>query len=437
MGGADKFNLDLIKWLTRQGYQFITCNTLPAENKWLPLFEPWVQTHINLPQQFSLPEQPQALVDIIRTRQIEVLLISNSYLGYLLLPLIRSHFPGLAIVDYLHMEEERWQNGGFPALAVEYQPWLDLTVVSTRHLKNWMIKRGGNPQKIEVCYTNIDPQEWNPSAYDINRLRADVDIEPDMPVLLYSGRIVSQKCPRIFAEVLRQLVGRKNLSFRCIVAGDGEDLPQLKRLTQQFNLTSYIHYLGEVSQERMKELHAMADIFFLPSQNEGLSLALFEAMSMSSVPVVADVGGQKELVTPECGYIVPQTDNEIEQYVTCLTYLIESAEPRRAMAAACRERIVTHFNLDTMGQTMHTLLQKTYLAAPTADRPGVSPEIGQLTTARAIDYLALENDFMKAGDYVAQIPDFTRADVVARRLPVRFLIGGLCLKILHKLGIKD
>jgi len=106
------------------------------------------------------------------------------------------------------------------------------------------------------------------------------------------------------------------------------------------------------------QLHNAADIFLLPSLIEGIALALFEAMALESVPVVSDVGGQRELVAPDCGHLIPVGDpaTEISRYVAELKYLLEHPEKRRAMGAAGRARVREHFRLDQMTDTFITAM---------------------------------------------------------------------------------
>ena len=302
LGGADKFNLDLVTLLSQREYRVTICTTAPSDNRWSHLFEAVAEKIIVLPRTVPLEEQPQTILDLIEAEQFKVVLISNSYLGYLLLPLIRAYFPELTIVDYNHMEELRWQHGGYPRLAVEYQELLDLNIVSSQHLKHWLIEQGGQAEQIEVCYTNIDPISWDPTRIDRASLCRDLKLAENRPLILYAGRIVNQKRPQLFAEVIRRLAQVEKLDFVCLVAGEGENLPALKGLVRHHQLDPQVHFLGAVPLEQMKGLHSIADIFFLPSQNEGLSLALFETMAMETVSVAADVGGQRELVAADCGY---------------------------------------------------------------------------------------------------------------------------------------
>jgi hypothetical protein len=104
---------------------------------------------------------------------------------------------------------------------------------------------------------------------------------------------------------------------------------------------------------------AASDIFFLPSKMEGISLAIYEAMSMGVVPVGADVGGQRELVTPDCGVLVERGSHrdEVMAYSGVLESLLRSPERSRSLGKAARDRVSTHFRLDQMGERMDHLLK--------------------------------------------------------------------------------
>ena len=66
----------------------------------------------NLPNFLSPNDYPEFIDYFIKSREIDILFASNSTEGYYLLPWIRKNFPHLAIVDYVHMEEWYWRNGG-------------------------------------------------------------------------------------------------------------------------------------------------------------------------------------------------------------------------------------------------------------------------------------------------------------------------------------
>lgn len=387
MGGADKFNLDAVFLLKERGYEITIATTLPTQYTWFRRFARLTPDIFILPHFLRLNDYPLFLHYLIRSRNADLVLISNSELGYKFLPYLRSRCPETTFVDYCHMEEEYWHNGGHPRSAVAYQEALDLNIVSSEHLKDWMISRGADPSRIETCYTNIDPELYSPNSSVRSSVRAELHIPDDMPVLLYAGRLCEQKQPKVFAPVMRELRERK-LDFTCVVAGDGPDERWLRRYLRRHRLRSHVRMLGAVKHERMQELLAASDIFFLPSKMEGISLAIFEAMAMGVVPVGADVGGQRELVTPECGVLVARSshEEEVKVYADVLGTLIKSPEQRKALGIAARERVSTNFRLERMGERMVQLLKQAQEAHRARSTVAVNPGLGMEHAVQSVEY---------------------------------------------------
>jgi hypothetical protein len=110
----------------------------------------------------------------------------------------------------------------------------------------------------------------------------------------------------------------------------------------------------------MPAIMAASDIFFLPSQNEGISQAVYEAMACGLVVVSSNVGGQAEVVSPDCGVLVsPEVDsNATGIYADTLHDLMHDAPRRQRMSQASRERILESFTLQQMGDCVQTNLRR-------------------------------------------------------------------------------
>jgi glycosyltransferase involved in cell wall biosynthesis/Tfp pilus assembly protein PilF len=368
LGGADKFNLDLIRQLQRQhGYEITVVATRRSPNPWLHEFESLTPDVFILPNFLQPFDFPLFLRYLITSRQPDVACISNSMLGYQLLPCLRTAFPKLPFVDYLHMEQEEWMAGGYPRYSLHQRHQLARTAVSSQHLKSWMSKRGADGQRIDVCSTNIDSELWRRERFNPKDIARKWNLDLTAPLVLYAGRICEQKQPRIFAQVVKRVV-RQDPSVTFLVAGDGPDLPWLMEFSKKEALPQ-LRFLGAVANEEIAELLAVADIFFLPSQWEGISLALFEAMAMGVVPVSAVVGGQAELVTPDTGILVQRGANEVPDYTNALLRLLRSPEQRRRLATAARDRVVRLFPIRDLGRRLH----ESFIAAQ-AEMSGRSEE---------------------------------------------------------------
>ncbi len=390
LGGADKFNLDVVKQFCARDWDITVATTLPGDQGWFHEFEQYTEEIFVLERFLRLIDYPRFLRYLIASRQIDTVLISHSELGYLLLPYLRTHFPDVTFVDYCHIEEEDWKNGGYPRLAVEYQHALDLNIVSSEHLRNWMVARGADRDRIKVCYTNIDASEWQPDARQRQAVRDELQLDESTPAILYTGRICAQKQPRVFANAMRELRDL-GASFVAFVAGDGPDFDWLRGFVDKHDLTAQVRLLGSVPNERIKQLMTAADILFLPSKWEGIALTVYEAMSCGLPIVGADVGGQRELVTPECGVLTARTDEttEAHQYALLLNDLVRDAHRQRTMGRNGRERIESHFQLSRMGERMCELLR--LARNMNAGEPRHIPDVGlgRACAAQAIEYVRL------------------------------------------------
>ncbi len=118
VGGADKFNLDLVRMLSSRGYEFTIVTTVQSFHPWLHQFAEVTPDIFHLPSFLQYADYPRFLDYLITSRQIDAVLISNSELSYSLVPYLRELHPNLAILDYTHVEEENWKNGGYPWISV-------------------------------------------------------------------------------------------------------------------------------------------------------------------------------------------------------------------------------------------------------------------------------------------------------------------------------
>jgi len=392
IGGACKFILDIAGQLKAQGYRVTVATTIfSSQNP-----NPWLDELLRIvPDVFVLShsrpvELPRLIVHLARTRRCGRIVLSHSMVAYQLLPWLRLELPDVAFLDYTHIEyETEWPDGGYALRSVNNQSLLDLSMVSSHHLREWMIDRGADAGAVRVCHTNIDTEKWAPSPDIRARVRYELGVDSKTALILYPCRLAAQKRPELLCNIVATLRRATKAPFVVAVAGDGPLMAPLKKFVEKERLEHHVRLFGAVSLERVAQLHNAADIFLLPSLIEGIALALFEAMALESVPVVADVGGQRELVTPDCGDLIPTGNitRELTDYVSALKLLLENPGQRRQMATACRSRVTDHFRIGQMTVNFISALEEAGLrhAARPAQLP--SPAACREVATLAIDHI--------------------------------------------------
>jgi glycosyltransferase involved in cell wall biosynthesis len=386
-GGADKCNIDLISQLRQRGWEVTVVASLASPQEWEPRFTALTSDVFVLPNFLNPAHGPDFVSYLIASRNPDVVLLSHSEFAYMLLPFLRREFPALPVLDLNHIEEMGWRNGGYPRMSVGTGHLLDRQLVISDHLGNWMVGEGADPSRIDVCYLNVDERLWRPDATVRAASRAKYDIGHDTPLIVFAGRICPQKQPHILAKVLNALAAR-GLEFIALVAGDGEDMPSLRRAVSRGAAARRVRLLGMTANDEVRRLMQAADVFFLPSEWEGIALGIYEAMSCGLAIVGADVGGQRELVTKECGILLARGSviEETARYTEALASLVADPARMRSMGLASRERIERHFRLDQMGDCFAKVLTDAVDRGPA----GAKPEDREASEARerSVQFLA-------------------------------------------------
>lgn len=353
-GGADKFTIDLASQLRERGWEITLVTTLAGDNSWLPRIARLTPDVFALPDLVAPTDYPRFLRYLIESRRPDVILISNSLFAYSALPYLRRVADRTPIVDYCHSVVEGWLDGGYPKLSVERQECLDLQITSSTALKKWMVGRGGDPTRIEVCYIGTaHATRTRPLT------RAELSLPEGEAIILYPCRITHEKQPAVFAKTILEL-HRQNHRLHALVVGDGPYLEWLRTFVRRHALHDKVSFMGYQPNQRVRELMSVADCVFLPSKFEGISAVFYEAMAEGVAVVGADVGGQRELVPPECGVLVSPGSQaeEVHRYTDVLARLIEDPDARQKLGEAARARISVLFTLERMGTRIDALLAR-------------------------------------------------------------------------------
>lgn len=133
--------------------------------------------------------------------------------------------------------------------------------------------------------------------------RQQLDLAPHHRVVGFLGRLAPQKRLRdlIWAfQLLHQIVDHARL----VLIGDGTQRQELERLAERFGCRSLVHFAGHRSDAA--QLLSAFDAFALPSEFEGMSNSLMEAMSAGLPCVASDIPANRELITAgETGRLFP------------------------------------------------------------------------------------------------------------------------------------
>ncbi len=363
MGGADKFNLDFIKTIDKSKFDISIFTTVCSENDWQQKFECYTDKIFNLPDFLDPAHYMDFISYYIKAKSVDVLMVTNSYTGYYMLPWLRKNFPHLCIIDYVHMEEWYWKAGGYARISGMMGGFLDKTYVCNSVTRDVMIEKfGRNADSVKTMYIGVDADEFCRDKVDAGYLYNKYHISSDKNIILFPCRIHPQKRPFMMLDIA-QKVYEKNNSTVFVVVGDGEQLGDLKKAIQQRKLNDVVICIGRT--DKMKECYRDARLTLICSLKEGLALTAYESCAMGVPVISSDVGGQKDLIDSTVGRLIKTEQveetaldsrdfdgQEIDEFAEAILQFLEDEDLYLECSKNCRDKIEETFSTHKMSQNM-------------------------------------------------------------------------------------
>jgi glycogen(starch) synthase len=173
-------------------------------------------------------------------------------------------------------------------------------------------------------------------------LAATISTRPEMPTVLYSGRLVERKGIRellaAIPEVLQAVPGA-----RFVLTGGPPTFPASAVAaqwleTQHTPFLERIHFTGWQSPSEMTLRYAAADVLVVPSRYEPFGMVLLEGMLHGLAIVAADVGGPAEILEHgRTGLLFPPRD--VKALSSALQQLLENPDERHALGRAAAHQV--------------------------------------------------------------------------------------------------
>lgn len=166
------------------------------------------------------------------------------------------------------------------------------------------------PGGLTTHYSSIDlPSEvvLDDSVVEKRMKRIEEKIHTGTPLCFcFVGSVVLYKAPDILVEAVSICV-KDGMNLELVVVGGGRFLPELKEKVERLGIADNVKFLGNLMQRQaVFEQLDKADLFVLPSRQEGLPRAMVEAMARGLPCIGSSVGGIPELLADED--IVPPAD---------------------------------------------------------------------------------------------------------------------------------
>lgn len=206
-----------------------------------------------------------------------------------------------------------------------------LVVAVSHRVQQELVDIGIAKEAIEVIWCGVGLEEFFPGEGN----RKKFGLPEDVPLALFIGDIRINR--KNLDTVLHALVDVPELHLAVVGILEGSPYPEL---AEQLGLSNRVYFLDNPS-GIVPELMRSVDIFVFPSRYEPFGLVVIEAMASGLPVVTAITTGASELISPECGVVLSDTEDR-KGLAEALSELASNPELRHRMGKAARSVAEDH-----------------------------------------------------------------------------------------------
>lgn len=300
------------------------------------------------PAGFSYPILFQLLIMI--KKEYQILLCHFGYNGNIGLHLKKIQ-PKIKLITMFHGNDVRLGLEIGETLYKELFQIADMILVNSGAYYEKLIELGCPAGKTKIHYEVFDFSKFkSPSQREKFQQKEPIQI-------LTVGRLVKEKGLEDGIRAFRLLLDRNpGLNIQYLIVGGGPLQNILECLIRDLGLDEKVLLSGPVDSEKVVQYLHQSDIFFFPSIQEALGVALMEAQAAGLPVVASEVGGIPEAVRPGVtAFLVPPGD--IGGFAEKLNLLLHDRPCRERMSAAGPEFVKNTFDGSVLNHKLVEMMQ--------------------------------------------------------------------------------
>lgn len=205
---------------------------------------------------------------------------------------------------------------------------------------------------VDVVPLGVDVQQFHPNKRSDEK-RAELGVAPDETLLIFAGRLDSEKRPLHLVEAVRQL--DPILKARLVLVGEGPQRGELEALDDD----RLIVLPYEADTERFATLLASADVYVTAGAHETFGLSVVEAQACGLPVVGVNAGALVERVDDEVGRLAP-----VDDVAAFAAAIEEVVQQQRSLGAASRRHVEKTFSWQACFEKWLEVYERAMRASP-------------------------------------------------------------------------
>jgi glycosyltransferase involved in cell wall biosynthesis len=209
-------------------------------------------------------------------------------------------------------------------------------------------------EKIRIVPNGVDTENFQPS--DIVAAKKQFNLGQE-PTILFIGSLTARKGLPYLVEAAKTVV-KQHANVKFLLVGSGPLRKQLEDAVVSAGLSGNFVFYDNMPHNQLTAVYNAADVFVLPSLQEGQGIVLLEAQACGKPVVAFGVGGAKEAVkSEESGFLLELGDTE--GLADRLLKLLGDDALRLKMGAAGRRFVIENYTWDLCAERMLKIYRET------------------------------------------------------------------------------
>jgi len=217
---------------------------------------------------------------------------------------------------------------------------VDCIIASSQVVRAAIVNRGDVPKdKISVIPNGIP-------VFEASRTEADPIFSRSSVVVGSIGPVEKERGHELFIEAASRLI-KKGSHRQFLVAGEGSELPDLRRLVRQRGLQEYITFVGGFSE--YEDILDAVDVAVQSSLVDVSGFSILEAMGHGRPVVAFNTGTACEIIDDQkTGRLVPKGD--VNALANAIEDITSDKDKAQEMGAQARQRVMEKFNIQIIAR---------------------------------------------------------------------------------------
>lgn len=202
----------------------------------------------------------------------------------------------------------------------------DRVLTVSEELRQQALAFGIQPEKVHAIRNGCDRNIFH--YRPLTDARRELSLPDRQRIILFVGWLSPPKGTLVLLKAFRQLAA-EDPSLHLVFIGEG-DQRHIESFAESAGLQDRIRLTGACASREVASWMAGADVLCLPSYSEGCPNVVLEAMTIGCPVVASNVGGIPEIMTDDCGTMVP--DHEPETLALALRKTLDRTWDRERMS---------------------------------------------------------------------------------------------------------